>query len=55
MIRKRVLLGAAVVALFAIGWLAGRGNSAGGLYGNLDTFIEVIQRIEDNYVSPVEK
>ena len=54
MIRKRVLLGAAVVALFAIGWLAGRGNSAGGLYGNLDTFIEVIQRIEDNYVDPVK-
>lgn len=54
MIRKRVLLGAAVVALFAIGWLAGRGNSAGGLYGNLDTFIEVIHRIEDSYVDPVE-
>jgi len=53
-IRKRVLLGAAVVALFAIGWYAGRGHSAGGLYGNLDTFIEVISRIEDSYVEPVE-
>ncbi len=54
MIRKRVLLGAAVIALFAVGWMAGRGDGAGGLYGNLDTFVEVLHRIEDSYVEPVE-
>ena len=54
MIRKRILLGAAVAALFAIGWAAGRGNGAGGLYGNLDSFIEIVHRVEDSYVDPVE-
>jgi carboxyl-terminal processing protease len=53
-IRKRILLGAAVAALFAVGWAAGRGNSAGGLYGNLDSFVEIIHRVEDSYVDPVE-
>ena len=54
MIRKRILLGAALAALFAIGWAAGKGNSAGGLYGNLDSFIEIVHRVEDSYVDPVE-
>ena len=54
MIRKRILLGAVLAALFAIGWAAGRGNTAGGLYGNLDTFVEILHRVEDSYVNPVE-
>jgi len=53
-IRKRILLGAALAALFAIGWAAGSGNTAGGLYGNLDSFIEIVHRVEDSYVDPVE-
>ncbi len=54
MIRKRILLGAALAALFAVGWAAGRGNTAGGLYGNLDSFVEIVHRVEDSYVDPVE-
>jgi len=54
LIRKRVLLGLLLAALFALGWWVGRGGAAGDLYGNLDTFVEVLNKIEQNYVDPVE-
>ena len=54
MIRKRIVFGAAIVALFALGWWAGRGHTAGGLYSNLDSFIEILHRIDETYVDPVE-
>jgi carboxyl-terminal processing protease len=54
LIRRRVLLVGLFGLLFVLGWWAGRGGAAGSLYGNLDLFIEVLQKIEQNYVDPVE-
>jgi carboxyl-terminal processing protease len=54
LIRKRVLFGALFLLLFVLGWWAGRGGAAGGLYGNLDLFVEVLQKVDQNYVDPVE-
>lgn len=54
MIRRRILLGALLGALFAVGWFAGRGRAAGDLYANLDLFVEVFQAVQANYVDPVE-
>ena len=53
MIRRRFLFGALMLALFAVGWWVGRGRS-GDLYANLDVFVEVLQRVEENYVDPVK-
>src|SRR5204862_4612560 len=52
-IRRRFLFGALMLALFALGWWVGRGRT-GDLYANLDVFVEVLQRVEDNYVDPVK-
>ena len=55
MIRRRVVLGAVLVVLFGLGWVAGRGSArAGDLYQNLDLFVEILHRVQDNYVDPVE-
>jgi len=54
LIRKRVLLGLLLMALFALGWWVGRGGASGDLYGNLDLFVEVLNKVEQNYVDPVE-
>ena len=54
MIRKRVVLGFTFVVLFALGWWAGRGGASHDLYGNLDTFLEVLGKVEQNYVDPVD-
>lgn len=54
MIRKRVVLGLLLVALFTLGWWVGRGGASGDLYGNLDLFVEVLHRVEQNYVDRVE-
>ena len=54
LIRKRALLGLLFVVLFGLGWWVGRGGATGDLYGNLDTFIEVLNRVEQNYVDPIE-
>jgi carboxyl-terminal processing protease len=54
-IRRRIVLGAVLVVLFGLGWVAGRGSArAGDLYQNLDLFVEILHRVEDNYVDPVE-
>ncbi len=54
MVRRRVFLGAAFVVLFGLGWWAGRGSAARDLYANLDLFVEIIHRVKENYVEPVE-
>ena len=54
MIRKRVVLGLLLVALFTLGWWVGRGGASGDLYGNLDLFVEIVHKVEQNYVDPVE-
>ncbi len=55
MIRRRILLGSVLVVLFGVGWAAGRGSArAGDLYQNLDLFVEILHRIQENYVDPVE-
>ena len=51
--RKRVVVGLLLVALFSLGWLVGRGGASGDLYGNLDLFVEVLHRVEQNYVDPI--
>ena len=50
---RRLLLSALLIALFAVGWWAGRGSATNGLYGHLDTFVEVLHKVEDSYVDPV--
>ena len=52
--RRRVMLGAVLGALFALGWWAGGGHASRGLYSGLDLFVEVLQTVQANYVDPVE-
>jgi carboxyl-terminal processing protease len=52
LIRRRLFLAASLVALFALGWWAGRGFSR-DLYPDLDMFVEVVRKIEVFYVDPV--
>jgi carboxyl-terminal processing protease len=55
LIRRRVVVGAALLALFAVGWWVGRGSAMRrDLYGNLDLFVEILHRVKDNYVDEVE-
>uniref|UniRef100_A0A832MN68 S41 family peptidase n=1 Tax=Eiseniibacteriota bacterium TaxID=2212470 RepID=A0A832MN68_UNCEI len=54
MIRKRLVVVLLSVALFGLGWWAGRGGASSDLYGNLDLFVEVMNRVEQNYVDPVD-
>ena len=53
MIRRRIVLGILLAVLFALGWWAGRVASR-DLYGDLDLFVEVLHKVEANYVDPVE-
>ncbi len=52
--RRRVVLGAVLGAFFALGWWAGGGQAARGLYSGLDLFVEVLQTVQANYVDPVD-
>jgi len=52
-IRRRFVFGTLMLALFVLGWWVGRGSS-GDLYSNLDVFVEVLQKIQDNYVDPIK-
>ena len=52
--RSRFALAVLLAALFALGWWAGRGRARADLYSNLDVFVEVLHKIEDNYVDPVD-
>jgi len=54
-IRRRFIFASVLVVLFGVGWMAGRGSArAGDLYQNLDLFVEILQRVQDNYVDPVD-
>jgi len=53
LIRRRFLLGMSLVVLFGLGWWAGRGSTR-DLYANLDLFVDVIHKVEANYVDPVD-
>ena len=48
------MLGVAFVTLFGLGWWVGRGGARGDLYSNVDLFVEVLHKVEDNYVDPVD-
>jgi len=52
-IRRRIVLATLLAVLFALGWWAGRVASH-DLYGDLDLFVEVLHKVEANYVDPVE-
>jgi carboxyl-terminal processing protease len=56
LIRRNLVLGGLLGVLFGLGWWVGRGSAtdSSDLYQNLDVFIEVLQRVEQNYVDPVE-
>jgi carboxyl-terminal processing protease len=52
-IRRRILLAALFAVLFALGWWAGRVASR-DLYGDLDLFVEVLHKVEANYVDEAQ-
>src|SRR6267378_1730080 len=52
--RRRFIAIGLFVLLFALGWWAGRGRASSDLYARLDTFIEILHKVEENYVEPVE-
>ena len=54
MIPRRIAAAVLVAALFALGWWSGRDNGRGELYSNLDRFVEVLHKVDENYVTPVE-
>ncbi len=51
--RSHVLIAVFMIGLFLLGWRVGRGSSR-DLYANLDVFVEVLKRVQDHYVDPVE-
>jgi carboxyl-terminal processing protease len=52
--RRRIALLALFALLFALGWWAGRGRAATDLYSRLDIFIEVLEKVREGYVEPVD-
>jgi carboxyl-terminal processing protease len=56
LIRRNIALAAIFAVLFGLGWWVGRGSATNSsdLYGNLDVFVEVLHRVEQTYVDPVE-
>src|SRR6266436_5006813 len=52
--RRRFIAIGLFALLFALGWWAGRGRASNDLYARLDTFIEILHKVEENYVEPVE-
>ena len=52
--RRRFIAISLFALLFALGWWAGRGRASGDLYARLDTFIEILHKVEESYVEPVE-
>src|SRR6185436_12074672 len=53
-IRRRIFIAVLLSGLFAVGWWSGRGSNNGSLYRNLDLFVEVLDKVEQNYVEPVD-
>ena len=56
MIRRHLALAGLLAALFAVGWWVGRSSATGpaDLYANVDAFVEVLQKVEQSYVDPVQ-
>ncbi len=54
MIRRRILFGVLLVALFGFGWGVGRGRATGGVYENLNVFLDVLHAVRTSYVDPVD-
>jgi len=52
--RRRVVIGGVLGALFALGWWAGATRASSGLYSGLDLFIEVLHTVQANYVDAVD-
>jgi carboxyl-terminal processing protease len=52
--RRRFLLGLVLGVLFGVGWWAGRGSAGSDVYAGLDQFLEVLTKVERNYVEPVD-
>jgi len=53
-IRRRILIVVLLLVPFGLGWWAGRGRATADLYENLDLFIEVLNKVEQNYVTPTD-
>ena len=52
---KHFALAALLVALFGAGFLAGKSPAtSGSSYSSLDTFVEVLDKVQRNYVDPVK-
>ena len=56
MIRRNLVLAGLLAALFGVGWWVGRSSATGPgtLYANVDGFVEVLQKVEQSYVDPVQ-
>ena len=56
MTRRIVVWAGVLAALFAVGWWVGRSSATApsDLYQNLDVFVEVLQKVQQNYVDAVE-
>ena len=56
MTRRIVLWTALLASLFAVGWWVGRSSATAptDVYRNLDVFVEVLQKVKQFYVDPVE-
>ena len=54
MTRRHLVIVALFLTLFGLGWWAGRSSARGDLYANLDLFVEVLHRVQDSYVDPVD-
>lgn len=56
-VSRRYVIGIALLAaLFAAGWWVGRSSATApaGLYQRLDVFLEVLEKVRQNYVDPVD-
>jgi len=53
-IQRRMLVAVLLAALFALGWWSGRDGGRGELYANVDKFVEVLHKVDENYWEPVE-
>jgi carboxyl-terminal processing protease len=52
--RRNIVVAAALLVLFGLGWWVGHGGARGDLYSNVDLFVEILHKVEDNYVDPVD-
>jgi carboxyl-terminal processing protease len=54
LIRRRIVVAVLTAALFAVGWWSGREGGRGELYSNVDRFVEVLHKVDENYVEPID-